>query len=598
MSSGSHRACEVEIRTPAEVSDYQRTPNYAETLKFLEQLSVHHPDRVRIEDFGRSGEGRALKVAICSADGTFDPSAIHASGKVVLLVQNAIHAGEMDGKDACLALLRDLLYDPSLAPLLERVVLVIIPIYNVDGHERRSAYNRFNQNGPEEMGWRANATNLNLNRDYLKADAPETRAFLRLFRKWAPDFFVDNHVTDGADFQYEATFGIDATPDVFPETAAWIRSTVTPQLDREVNAEGHLVWPDLVILVDDTDPAKGLEFISNAPRFSTGYMILRNRPGLLVELHALKSYRRRVSADYAILRSLLGVLNREARHLIELNQRADAAAEALGSVEGRGAPFPLVVSWSGETTEVMFRGVEFERFASPVSGQTAIRYSEKPMVARLPSRTGASVSVQTLPPAGYIVPPGWVAVVDVLEAHGVTVRRLTRPWTGTVERYHCSGMRWPSQPFEGRHPILATGNVESAMGEFGRCELSKEEGSFPAQSVVVPLDQTLAKIAIHWLEPEAPDSALRWGFFDSIFEQKETGEAYEVERLAARDLTRDTVLRTEFERRIAADATFAADPQGRLDFFYRQTPWWPANRVGAYPVARLPTLQGLPTPRD
>ncbi len=595
-SETAPRAGGAEWQTPAELAEYRRTPDYAETLRYLERLASAHRNRLRIENFGRTGEGRDLKVAICSADGRFDPVAIRASNRIVLLVQNAIHAGEMDGKDACLALLRDLLFDAGLVHLLDRVALVVIPVYNVDGHERRSPYNRINQNGPEEMGWRANGRNLNLNRDYLKAEAPETRAFLRLFRRWSPDFFVDNHVTDGADFQYDVTFGLDATPDVFPGTATWIRETLTPELERAVNASGHLALPGLVNLVDDTDPSQGFDFTYNAPRFSTGYMVLENRPGLLVELHMLKSYRERVTADEAILRALLAALHRDATALAELNRKADRAAGGLVQADGERGTVPLALDWDGTVSEVRFRGRRYERYRSSVSGAMAIRYYSDPWEATIPLRAGARVSAAATPPAGYIIPPPWTDVIDVLEVHGVELERTTSAWAGEVERYRCAGMQWSARPFEGRHPVLSAGNVESAMGRFGSCTMSVESLSFPAGSVVVPIRQRLARVAMHWLEPEAPDSALRWGFFASIFEQKETGEPYVVERLAADELARDPALREEFEQRVARDSSFAADPRARLDFFYDRSPWWGANRVGDYPVARLRSLEGLPLP--
>jgi len=500
----------------------------------------------------------------------------------------------MDGKDACLALLRDMLQDPGRAQLLEHVVLVFIPVYNIDGHERRSAYSRINQNGPELAGWRANGTNLNLNRDYLKADAPETRAFLRMFHRWMPDFFVDDHVTDGADFQYDVTFDIDATPDVFPPTASWIRDFVTPELTRRVNAAGHLAFPSTVFLNDDTDPSKGLAFHDNPPRFSTGYMILENRPGLLVELHMLKEYRTRVTGNYEILRSLMEILNERAAALIALNHEADLDAATLGSKGAAGEPFPLYFEKSGETTQVEFLGCEFTRFPSEVSGAIAIRYDSKPWNTKLLMDSGTKVARSVRPPAGYLVPPQWTQVIDVLRAHGVTVLRLAKEWTGTVERYRCLGMRWPGKPFEGRFPILRGGNVERAIGEFGTCELSSETVTYPVGSDVIPLNQRLSKVAIHWLEPEAPDSALRWGFFAPIFEQKETGEAYVLEKLAPNDLARNPALRVEFEHRIRTDSRFAADPTARLEFFYDRSPWWQAQRVGEYPVGRLASLEGLP----
>ena len=581
-------------RTPAEIGDYRSTPDYAETVAYLERLAATFPDRVRIEDFGRTGEGRDLKIVIASNDGVFDPAAIHASGRVILLVQNAIHAGEMDGKDACLALLRDMLRDEARAKLLQNVVFVFIPVYNLDGHERRSAHGRINQNGPELFGWRANGTNLNLNRDYMKADAPETRAFLRMFHRWLPDFFVDDHVTDGADFEYDVTFALDATPDVFPATAAWIREAVTPDIVRRVNATGHLAFPDAVFLRDDTDPARGLAYHDNPPRFSTGQMILENRPGLLVELHMLKDYRTRVTGNYELLVALLEVLNRDAARLVALNSEADRAAVQIGGPAGVGRPFPLVLGTDGTVSDVEFRGVEFARSLSEVSGTVRIEYGRTARKMTLSSEVGSRVEVAVPAPAGYILPPQWTEVIEVLAAHAVAFRRTTAPWSGTVERYRLSGMAWPSSPFEGRFPILRGGNVEREMGHFGECVLSSETLTFPAGSVVVPLEQRLSKVVIHWLEPAAPDSALRWGFFAPIFEQKEYGEAYVLERFARDEMARDPALAVRFQRRIETDPGFARSPNARLAFFYDRSPWSAANRVGEYPVGRLLSLEGLP----
>jgi hypothetical protein len=579
--------------TPAERDGYRTTPDYAETMAYLERLTAAHPDRLRLERFGSTGEGRDLWIAIASRDGVFDPNEIHASGRAILLVQNSIHAGEMDGKDACLGLLRDLLTDPKLAHRLDHVVLVVIPIYNADGHERRSPYGRINQNGPATFGWRANGTNLNLNRDYMKADAPETRAFLRLFHRWLPDFFVDDHVTDGADFQYDVTFVLDDTANVAPATAQWIRSRVTPELVRGVDATGHLAFPYGVFLRDDTDPAQGLLHQENPPRFSTGRTILEGRPGLLVELHMLKDYRTRVTGNRAILDALLELLDREAAALIALNRAADQAAGQLGSCAARGEEFPLEIVRSGETAPVAFRGVRYSRSRSEVSGAMRLQYENAPWETTLTLET-TKVGSTVVPPAGYIVPPAWTRVIDVLEAQGVAFRRTGAGWTGAVGRYRLGGMQWLQRPFEGRHPILRGGPVEADMGRFGECTLTVESATFGAGSAVVPLDQRLSRVAIHWLEPSAPDSAVRWGFFDSIFEQKETGEAYVLERLARDALAKDPALRAEFERRVAEDAAFAASPQRRLEFFFDRSPWGAANRVGEYPVGRLPTLEGLP----
>jgi hypothetical protein len=580
--------------TPAEISDYRTTPDYAETVAYLERLAAAAPSQVKIENFGKTGLGRDLKIVIASKDGVFDPAAIHASGRAILLVQNSIHAGEMDGKDSCLALLRDIVITKAKAALLDHVVFVFIPVYNIDGHEMRSAYTRINQNGPELSGWRGNASNLNLNRDYMKADAPETRAFLKMFHRWLPDFFVDDHVTDGADFQYDVTFTIDATPDVAPATAKWIREIVTPELERQVNASGHLAFPTYITLNDDTDPAKGLGFNNDPPRFSTGQMILENRPGMLVELHMLKDYKTRVTGNYEILRALLEVMNHDTAKLITLNREADAAAAKLGAHPLGNEKFPLAVDWNGENTPVLFHGYKFTRALSEVSGAMWISYSHEPWNATIPQATGAKVTAAVTPPAGYIVPPQWTQVIDVLTAHDVTLRRTTTPWTGKVERYRCTGMQWQGPPFEGRHPTFEGEGAGAQPGHYGACTLTAETITFPAGSVVVPLNQRLSKVAVHWLEPDAPDSALRWAFFDPIFEQKEYGEAYVLEKLARENMAKDPALKTEFERRIQADPRFAASPEARLGFFYERSPYYLQNRLGEYPVGRLLSLDGLP----
>jgi hypothetical protein len=580
-------------RTPAEITSYRTTPDYDETVAYLDRIAAAAPGTVKIENFGKTGEGRALKIVIVSKDGVFDPAAIHASGRAILLVQNSIHAGEMDGKDACLALLRDIAVTKAKAALLDHVVLVFIPVYNIDGHERRSAYNRINQNGPEVMGWRANGSNLNLNRDYMKADTPETRAFLKMFHRWLPDFFVDDHVTDGMDYQYDVTFQADDSPDVAPATAHWLHETVVPEVTAQVNAAGHLAFPTQIFLNDENDPAKGLARAGNEPRYSTGQMILENRPGLLVELHMLKDYKTRVTGNYELLRALLEVMNRDASKLIALNREADAAASKLGA-HPFNSKFPLEVAWDGQNTPTLFHGYQYTRALSEVSGAMWVSYRHEPWNATLPVATGVKITTSITLPAGYIVPPQWTHVIEVLAAHDVELHRTTAAWTGKVERYRCSGMQWKDAPFEGRHPLFGGEGGGTQPGRFGQCELSAETVTYPAGSVVVALNQRLSKVAIHWLEPEAPDSAVRWGFFDSIFEQKEYGEGYVIEKLARANLAKDPALKAEFEHRIDTDPHFAASPRARLEFFYERSPWYQENRIGQYPVGRLLSLDGLP----
>jgi murein tripeptide amidase MpaA len=595
MSAPQVADCKVanEWATPAEKSCYATTPDYGATMAYVERVRGAAPGQVKVEAFGKTGEGRELDIVIVSRDGVFDPTALHAAKRPIVLVQNSIHAGEMDGKDACLALLRDMVVTKSKAGLLERAVFVFIPMYNLDGHERRGPYNRINQDGPVEMGWRGNGTNLNLNRDYLKADAPETRAFLAMFHRWLPDFFVDDHVTDGADFQYDVTFTIDDGPNVPAATAKWVDEVATPVLEQYVNAHGHLAFPTYVNLVNDNSPADGLGFNEDPPRFSTGYVILEGRPGMLVELHMLKDYKTRVTGNYEILAGLMELMNRDADKVIALNAAADKEAEQMGAHPLSNVRYPLAVGWGGQTSPVLFRGYKYSRELSEVSGAMWVKYSHEPWNVSLPMQTGFKVTAETTLPAAYVIPAQWTQVIDVLAEHQVEMTRTTAAWTGDVETYRCAGMTWQEPPFEGRHPTF-NGEAFHNPGKFGSCVMVKEKMSFPAGSAVVRLNQRLSKVAVEWLEPQGPDSAMQWGFFDAIFEQKEYGEAYVLEALAREMMAKDPKLKAEFEKKVGSDPAFAGNPYARLEFFYERSPWFAANRVGLYPVGRLGGLDGVP----
>ena len=595
--AGCHwTAAEQEWLTPAEKSCYATTPTYDETMAYLKRVAAAAPGQVRILPFGKTGEGRELDIVVVSKDGVFDPASIHTLKRPVVLVQNSIHAGEMDGKDSCLALLRDMVVTKTKADLLNAAagadkagaVLVFIPIYNADGHERRSTFNRINQDGPAEMGWRANGTNLNLNRDYMKADAPETRAFLAMYNRWSPDFFVDDHVTDGADFQYDVTFSIDDTPAVPAAMRQWVDTVATPAIAGYVNAHGHVALDSYVQLLDDKDLSKGLAAYDDPPRFSTGFVTLTGRPSMLIELHMLKDYRARVTGNYEALVGLMELVNRNSEKLLELNAAADAEARTW-----QGRSYPLAMEWGGKTETVAFRGYESKQAKSEVSGSDWVEYSHTPKMIPLQRQVGYKVSAATTAPAAYLVPAQWVQVINRLTLHGVKVLRTSAAYDAVVETYQCSGMTWQDPPFEGRHPTF-NGEATHGGGKFGQCKTVKEMRHFPAGSALVRLDQRMAPVAMEWLEPTAPDSALQWGFFDSICEQKEYGEGYVEERLAREMMAKDPALKAEFQAKLKADASFAASPAARLDFFYQRSEWGKANRVGAYPVGRLMTLDGAP----
>jgi hypothetical protein len=581
----------ADWRTPAEISDYRTTPRYDETMAYVRRVAAAAPGQVKVTSFGKTGEGRDLIAVIVSRDGVFDPAALHRANRPIVLIQNAIHAGEMDGKDSCLALLRDMVITKTQARLLERAVVIMIPIYNADGHERFGPYNRINQNGPEEMGWRTQARNLNLNRDYMKADAPETRALLKLIQEWLPDFFVDDHVTDGADYQYDTTYAIDSGPDVDPALSRWIREQLKPYIEKSVSATGHVIGE--YVGVGESNPGRGLVVGQDTPRFSTGLMILENRPGFLVEMHMLKDYKTRVTGNYELLRALLEVINRDADALLLMNREADTATVLAGLRYDAAAQFPLRLAATEASVPFHFLGYKRVVELSEVSGVPYTRFTHEPENIDIPLHNDLKATLSVAPPRAYIVPAQWTSVIDVLSAHGLRMLRTTAPWSAEVETYRC-GAKWSERPYEGRHVLAGGSEFAPSSGTSPlTCESVRETMAFPAGSAVVPMDQRAAKVAIHWLEPQSPDSAVSWGFFDAIFEQKEYGESYVLEKLARDMMAKDAKLQEEFKQKVATDKEFAADPRARLNFFFRRSPWWDPHQ-GLYPVGRLSSLEGLP----
>jgi hypothetical protein len=567
-------------RTHAEQTDYSETPLYADTVAYCRKLAAATP-QIRYKEFGRSGEGRALPLVIAASGGAFTPAAARRANKVVVLIQANIHAGETDGKDAGLALLRDMVISKTVTGLLDHAVVLFIPIYNVDGHERRSPYNRINQNGPAEMGWRANATNLNLNRDYMKADAPETRAWLRLWNEWQPDLFIDCHVTDGANFRYNVTYQYEAGANVPAPLGVWWRTAFEARVVPAAEAAGSL-FSTYLVFRDNRDPIKeGVEGFISTPRFATGYAPLRNRPGLLIETHMLKDYRTRVRGTYDLLRAALAEVNRDPESLRRAVQAADEQVVAEGRVYDPAHKVALRLAFTDKPTARLIKGVEFHTEQSDVSGATRVVYGMKPMDYTVPFFNETRTVVSAAPPLYYVIPPQWTSVIDVLAAHGLHMQRLAEAATIEVESFRFNNVKWGNSSFEGR--VLVTQKNEPV----------RERRLYPAGSVLVPMAQPAARVALNLLEPDAPDSFITWGFFNSSFEQKEFGESYVVEKLAREMLARDKKLRQEFEQRVASDPKFAASPSARLNFFYERSPYWD-KQMNLYPVGRITAPLAVP----
>ncbi|HVF22283.1 MAG TPA: M14 family metallopeptidase [Pyrinomonadaceae bacterium] len=569
----------TDQQTPAEKTNYRQTPNYADTIAFAKQLSGASP-AIEYRGFGYSGQGRELPLIIASETQTFTPEAAHEQGKAVVLIQACIHSGEPDGKDAGFALLRDVAITKTAAGILENVVLLFIPIYNTDGHERSTPYNRINQNGPESMGWRTTSTYQNLNRDYMKADTPETRAWLRLWDEWSPDLFIDCHVTDGADYRCNITYHHEHHAGVDHGVIEWERDVFHGKVAPATEAAGNVIsW--YLEFIDNRDLTLGTRDFNGSPRFSTGYVPLRNRPGILIETHMIKDYRSRVIGTYDFLRAALTEVNNAPAELIRIGREADERTAEAARVYNPSNLYPLSFELTDESTPFELKAFEYVTEESEVSGDLRVIYGREPLDLTIPMYDTFRVTAAAAPPLHYIIPAQWREPIDILKEHGVRHKTLTTSTSIEVESYRFVNVAWPSAPFEGRH-----------MPRFD-VERVNEVRQFPKGSMVVPVAQPLGKVILNLLEPEAPDSLVKWGFFNAIFEEKEYAEHYVLETLAREMMEKDPELKREFESLVARDADFAASPSARLRFFYKRSPYWDPQ-MNLYPVGRIIRVLDLP----
>lgn len=560
------------LRTTAERSGYVATGRYDEVIALCEAFARRHADAVRCIDFGTTPEGRPMKALVVTRSGARTPEQARAAGLPVLLVQGGIHAGEIDGKDAGFLALRETLEGKAARGALEKLVLIFVPVFNIDGHERFRAWNRPNQNGPAEMGWRTTARNFNLNRDYAKADAPEMQAMLALVDTWDPIATIDLHVTNGAKFEHDISIQVEpvhAGDEALRTTGLQLRDGTMDRLRRQ----GSLPLPFYPSFVEHDNPASGFVDGVSAPRFSTGYFHMRNRFGMLVETHAWKDYPTRVRITR---NTVVAVLELTAKHGAEWRRLADAAdarAAALG-----GQRVPLTWTATDKVRTIDFRGYAYTRTPSDVSGGTMTRYDDtRPQIWTLPLRDEIVPALQVVAPkGGYVVPAAYAEPVAAkLRQHGIAFSRLdtARPRLA-VQVFRDETPTFAATPVEGRQRLTVDGEWTSETLDLG------------PGALFVPIAQPKARLAMSLLEPRAPDSLLAWGHFNNAFERKEYMEDYVAEDVAREMLARDPALRAGFEDKLRADAKFAADPNARLEFFYRRHSAWD-DRFGLYPVLRV-----------
>ena len=559
----------ADLTTISERSGFTRTGRYDEVLRLCESFQSAYRGKVKCFEFGRSPEGRPMMALALNNNGALTPLAAIKRGLPVVFMQGGIHAGEIDGKDAGFLALRELLEGRLAKGALDKQVLVFVPVFNVDGHEMFSAWNRPNQRGPVEMGWRTTGQNFNLNRDYVKADSPEMAAMLNLVNAWDPLAYVDLHVTDGAKFQHDVSVQVEpvfAGDDQLRAAGLKLRDGVL----AEIAKKGAMPQPFYMSFAVNDDPMSGFVDGVSDPRFSTGYFQLRNRMAMLVETHSWKDYPTRVRITHDTIIATLEQIARHGKEWQAIAREADLRAQKLASA-------PLTYKTTDKARMVDFQGYEYSRKPSEISGALMTHYDEtRPKVWRVPVRDEIVPDLQVATPAaGYIVPAAHAeAVAAKLTLHGIAFRPIGADIAAAdVDTFRATKAKFGAGSVEGHQRVALDGAWK------------KEAQHVAAGSLFVPIAQPKARLVMAIMEPQAPDSLAAWGMFNNAFERKEYMEDYVAEDVARKMMAADPKLAEEFRKRLESDAEFAKSAFARLDFFARRHSTWD-KRYNLYPVLR------------
>lgn len=554
-------APDSEWATPFEQHGLKTSPNYDETFAWLDKL-ISQTDMLKKVSIGKSPQGRDIWMIVASKEGAEDAPTLLKNNKPSVLVQAGIHSGEIDGKDAGMMLLRDIVIGDKAA-LLDNANLLFVPIFSVDAHERSTEYNRVNQRGPVNMGWRTTANNLNLNRDYAKADTLEMQHMLRAINIWQPDLYIDVHVTDGIDYQYDVTFGYNLAQGLSPASYKWLENSYRPAIESALIEEGHVPGP-LVFAIDNTDISKGMSLWNASPRFSNGYGDARHLPTILIENHSLKPFKQRVLGTYVMLEATLKTVGEQTTKL----------KSAIQQDKYRYSP-RVTLTWQQEQQKQGwdFKGIGYSMEQSAISGNEIVRWNGEPkLYPNLPVIGGTKADIKVNRPTAYYVPPQWTEVIERLSIHGIRMTTISKPSTQKLQQYQLSQPKFGNADYEGHQRVKATLSSQTI------------EATLPAGTVRIDTEQPLGDLAILLLEPQSPDSLFQWGFFNPIFTRTEYIENYAVEPLAAQMLKQDPKLQAAFDEALK-DEAFAADPKARLRWFYQRSSYYD-NEYQKYPVLR------------
>lgn len=562
-----------KTKEPIDLADlsipFDKNPNYSstfdETMLFYKKLSRNYP-QFQVKPYGTTDFGMPLALGILSWDKDFDPVSIRKKGKRILMINNAIHAGESCGVEATMLFLRDCLEKDQWRRYLENTVIIVIPMYNIGGANKRSATSRTNQNGPEVHGFRGNAKNLDLNRDFIKCDSKNAETFNKIFTEWQPDVFIDNHTSNGADYQYTMTIVPTQEDKADPNIGSYMRETLLPMLFEEMEYEG---WEMTPYVYARNTPDDGIAAFLDLPRFSSGYAALFNTISFMPETHMLKPFKDRVASTKAFSESVLKIMTREKDKILEVRK------QALDNTQNKKT-FDL--NWEldmSQQDKLMFKGYEAKYKESEISGLDRLYYDRNsPWEKEIPWFRYYKPTLTVEKPVAYIIPQAYSEVIKRLKNNGVKMSRLQKSKAIEVEMYLIEDYK-TRNAYEGHYLHYDV-------------EVSKEvkKWEFSRGDFIVYVNQSANRYIVETMEPHAPDSWFAWNFFDGILAQKEYFSSYVFEDLAADYLKKNPALKAELEEKKKEDEEFAKSAYQQLDFIYKRSPWHePTYKL--YPVGRV-----------
>lgn len=553
-----------EFITVFEQSKGLETGTYSETISYFKALSKFYP-QISIDSIGETDSGEPLHLVTLNSDKIFNFSEIRKN-KSILLINNGIHPGEPDGIDATMMLYRDIVQGTIEMP--KNTVLVTIPIYNVGGSLNRNSFSRTNQDGPEEYGFRGNARNYDLNRDFIKCDTKNARTFTQIFHMVQPDVFIDNHVSNGADYQYILTHLFTQHNKLGGDLGNYLNTEMMPALEQKLADKNWDITP--YVNVFNEVPEAGFSQFMDSPRYSTGYATLWNTLGMMVETHMLKPYKQRVEGTYELMKTMLEIIEKDSDKIKKLR------SETLKNYQ-TSETYPL--DWTIDTTKsttLKFKGYEGKMIPSEITGKDRLKYDRsKPYTKDVVYQNYFKPTIEVSVPKAYIIPKSWWNVIDLLKLNQVEMVEFNRDTTLTVESYKIGSYDTRNQAYEGHYQHYNT-KINSEIKEM----------TFKKGTYYIKTNQPAFRYLLETLEPQAPDSFFNWNFFDPILQQKEGFSPYVWEDMTLELLNNNEKLKMEFEAKKKAEPKFADNWYAQLDWLHKQSPNYELAHL-QYPVYRV-----------